>query len=60
MRRIWYWFLARFRLSQWAVCEMSRGRGLADDFHDYPDDFRGAPLHFAVLKCRWCGKEFTI
>lgn len=60
MRRIWLWFLARFRLSDEAVCEMSKGRGLFDDFHDYPDDEAGEPCHFAILKCKRCGKEFYI
>lgn len=56
----WMWFLARFRLSDHAVCEMSKGKGLADDYHDYPDDELGYPEHFAILKCRRCGKHFTI
>jgi hypothetical protein len=54
------WFLARFRLSMAAVCEMSRGRGPRDDYHDYPDDEHGKPWHFVVLRCKRCGKEFTI
>ena len=37
MQRLWLWFLARFRLSMPAVCEMSKGRGLHDDYHDYHD-----------------------
>lgn len=60
MRRILDWFLARFRLSERAVCEMSKGRGLHDDFHDYPDDELGEPAHFVTLKCKRCGKEFVI
>jgi hypothetical protein len=60
VKRLWFWFLARFHLSDAAVCEMSRGRGLHDDYHDYDDDVIGAPLHFCVLKCKRCGKEFMI
>jgi hypothetical protein len=60
LRRLWLWFLARFRLSDSAVCEMSRGRGLHDDYHDYPDDEYGEPAHFVTLRCKRCGKEFTI
>ena len=57
--RLWKWFLARFRLSQKAICEMSAGRDLCD-FHDYPDTEHGQPWHFATLRCRHCGKEFLI
>ncbi len=60
MRRLWWWFLAKFRLSKWAVCEMSRGRGTHDDYHDYPDDEVGTPAHFVSMKCKRCGKEFYI
>lgn len=58
MKRLWLWFLARFRLSDHAICEMSKGRGMFDDFHDYPDDLIGAPGHFAALECKRCGKKF--
>lgn len=60
LRKAWPWVLARFRLSDAAVCEMSRGRGLADDYHDYPDSDPPEPWHFHTHKCRRCGKEFTI
>jgi hypothetical protein len=60
MRRLWLWFLARFRLSMRAVCEMSRGRGLHDDYHDYPDSEEGQPWHFHTMTCKRCGKSFTI
>lgn len=60
MKRLWRWFLARFRLSEWAVCEMSKGKGLHDDYHDYPDDKYKEPWHFIALKCQRCGKEFYI
>lgn len=59
-RRLWRWFLARFRLSEGAVCEMSAGRGPFDDFHDYPDAAEKQPWHFCVLTCERCGKRFTI
>ncbi len=52
--------MARFRLSEWAVCEMSKGKGLHDDYHDYPDDKYKEPWHFIALKCQRCGKEFYI
>lgn len=57
IKRYWNLFLARFHLSEKAVCEMSKGES---DYHDYPDDIQGYPCHFSVLKCRRCGKEFTI
>jgi hypothetical protein len=60
MSRWWRLFLAYFRLNKSAVCEMSRGRGLADDFHDYRDDASRYPAHFHVLTCERCGKRFTI
>ena len=60
LRRLWLWFLARFRLNDQAVCLMSQGRGLFDDYHDYPDDEAGLPVHFATLRCQRCGKEFAI
>jgi hypothetical protein len=56
----WIWFLARFRLDLEAVCEASRGRGLHNDFHDYPDSAEGLPIHFVTLTCKRCGKTFTI
>lgn len=60
MKKLWMWFLARFRLSERAVCEMSRGLGLHNDYHDYPDSPYGRPYHLCVLRCKRCGKEFTI
>lgn len=59
-KRIWKRFLATFRLDLDAVCELSRDRGLDDDYHDYPDDIHGEPWHFAELQCKRCGKKFTI
>lgn len=60
MRRLWLWFLARFHLSDAAVCELSRGRADDCDYHDYTDDVDGYPDHFRVLRCQRCGKDFTI
>lgn len=60
MNRLWLWFLAYFRLSDEAVCEMSKDCGLHDDFHDYPDDELGSPDHFGLMKCKRCGKRFYI
>jgi hypothetical protein len=60
MRRLWRWFLARFHLSDRVVCEMSEGLPPHADYHDYPDSEGGYPDHFATLRCKRCGKEFTI
>lgn len=60
MRRLWRWLLARFRLDLQVVCEESAGRGLHDDYHDYPDSIEGEPWHFIPLTCKRCGKEFYI
>jgi hypothetical protein len=59
-RRLWRRFLARMRFDLTAVCEESVGRGLTDDYHDYPDSEAGEPWHFVTLRCKRCGKEFTI
>jgi hypothetical protein len=59
MRRIILRLLAWLHWSDKAVCEMSKGMGLAD-YHDYPDDVQGEPWHFAELTCKRCGKTFTI
>lgn len=60
LARVWLWLLARFRLDMAAVCVMSCGRGLHDDFHDYPDSEDGQPFHFVTMKCKRCGKSFCI
>lgn len=60
MKRLWLWILARFRLSPSAVCEMSKGRGPYDCYHDYPDSGTPQPMHFHLYKCSRCGKEFYI
>jgi hypothetical protein len=57
---MWRLALAWFRLSPSAVCEMSAGRDLHNDFHDYPDGEAGEPWHMYTHRCRRCGKEFTI
>ena len=59
IKRQWYLFLARLRLSEWAVCEMSKGLGPID-YHDYPDGVADQPWHFHTHTCRRCGKDFTI
>jgi hypothetical protein len=53
----WQRFLATFRLSMRAVCEQSKG---FRDYHDYPDSAGGEPWHMVSLRCKRCGKEFTI
>ena len=54
------YILARFRLNKRYVCELSKGKGLYDDYHDYPDTKDKFPLHLANLNCERCGKEFRI
>lgn len=58
IRRYWRWIQARFRLDLEVVCELSRGRGLLNDFHDFPDDIVGTPCHFVTMTCKRCGKQF--
>lgn len=60
MKRLWLWFLAYFRLSDTAICEMSQGREWYNDYHDYPDDIQGTPDHFVLMTCKRCGKGFKI
>jgi hypothetical protein len=57
--RIWGRFLAWSHLSEKAVCDRSRGMGLAD-YHDYGDDEHGTPWHMGLLRCKRCGKYFMI
>lgn len=59
MRRLWRWFLARFRLDLEVVCEMSEGMGLVD-YHDYPDTESKQPFHLGTDFCVRCGKEFVM
>ena len=51
--------LARFRLSDKAVCEESASLGVID-FHDYPDTEEGVPWHMVLHTCKRCGKRFYI
>lgn len=60
MWRLWRRFLASTRASDSAICEMSQGRGLFDDFHDYHDADPALPLHFHIHSCRRCQKQFCI
>lgn len=60
VKKVLLWFLAYFRLNNKAICEMSKGRGLYNDYHDYPDDEVGQPFHFIKMKCKRCGKEFIM
>lgn len=57
--KMWKIFLARFRISNDAICEQSKDLGLVD-YHDYPDDILGDPAHFVTLTCKRCGKKFTM
>ncbi len=60
MRFLWLWFLAFFHLDDVAVCQMSLYWKNGRDYHDYQNDELGLPAHFVTLKCKRCGKEFTI
>lgn len=61
LKRLWRWYQARMRLNLDAVCEMSKGKGPHEDYHDYPDDHTYPyPCHFVPYHCSRCGKEFYI
>lgn len=60
LKHLWLWFLARFHLSDEAVCKLSQGRDSWDDYHDYCDTEAGVPEHFCFLTCKRCGKIFTM
>ncbi len=60
LRYYWDYLLAFLRLDEKAVCRMSIGRGIHNDFHDYDDSEDGIPDHFVIMKCQRCGKEFQI
>ena len=60
IKYLWLLFLAHTRWSKRAVCVMSIGRGLYDDFHDYHDATFPIPSHFHTYECKRCGKEFMI
>jgi hypothetical protein len=49
--------IAFFRLNDRIICEEAAA---GNDYHDYPDDIHGLPQHFGTLKCKRCGREFTI
>jgi|GEM_PF-4890107 len=53
-------FLAYFRLDLAMVCELSKGRGEYNDYHDHPDSTLGWPAHFYRHTCKRCGKRFCI
>lgn len=54
---LWMWVLARFHLSDEAVCRMSDG---PTDYHDYHDTEHKYPDHFWELQCERCGKKFWL
>jgi hypothetical protein len=60
MARWWKFFLALTRLSSEAVCEMSAGRGLNNDFHNYRDSVVGQPGNGYTHTCERCGKPFVL
>ena len=60
IRRAWLYLLAWLHVNDEAVCEMSKGREMHEDFHDYQDADFGFPIHFGCMSCRRCGKEFII
>ena len=60
MPRLWKLFLAWTRWDLGVVCEMSKGRGKYDDFHDYPDSALAGPVYMYDHICVRCGKVFCI
>jgi hypothetical protein len=60
MRYLWRVFLAFFRLDLDLVCELSRGKGLYDDYHGYPDSDFGYPMLLQPHRCVRCGKHFYL
>ena len=60
MKRFIKWLKAYYRLDLKLVCELSEGRGLWNDYHDYPDSIEPFPHHFYVHICKRCGKRFCI
>lgn len=54
------WFLARFRISKRAVCEMSVGLDEYTDYHDFEDSTTPTPRHGVRHRCKRCGKFFRI
>lgn len=65
MSKLWKRFLAIFRLSKTAVCELSNDPAHPErDYHDYPDDEEEAkyqyPMSMFTYHCSRCGKAFNI
>lgn len=60
IRRAWLYMLAWLHVNDAAVCEMSKGLPMEEDYHDYQDSDFGFPIHFDAMTCRRCGKEFII
>jgi hypothetical protein len=61
VKLVWRRYKASMRLDLDLVCELSKGRGPHDDYHDYPDDLEFPhPCHFVAYTCHRCGKEFFI
>lgn len=56
----WRRYLAWHRWNLDLVCELSKGRGMHDDYHDYPDSTVGEPWHMYTHTCKRCRKEFSI
>jgi hypothetical protein len=57
MKKFLRWFAAYFRLNLRIVCEESKN---GKDYHDYPDDVVGVPMHWAEMTCERCGKKFYL
>jgi hypothetical protein len=55
-----WWILAILHTNQWAVCELSKGKTMFSDFHDYQDDVDEQTSHFAIMTCKHCGKKFMV
>jgi len=53
-------FLATTHLDDEAVCEMSKDRGLFDDYHDRSDSTTKEVWWMFEHKCKRCGKKFHI
>ena len=58
IRRAWWLLLAKFHLSDAAVCEMSKGLG-SSDFHRI-QDADTPPTRVYVETCKRCGKGFKL
>lgn len=58
--RLWRHFQALFRLDLAAVCEQSAGLPDWIDYHDLHDDVSGALIGARRMRCKRCGKVFTV